>query len=177
MFAPSSTFCPRFRPWRNEAGPEHAMMQEVGDPLRVLDIGLPARDRLQVPGAHDWESEGAFEKVVNRLPIGACALHGHVSPACSRQPVSQLKKRPRRRAEAPRFPSELSPLAGSEQAGNDRLLVGGQSPAAFVCGLHAIGLLMRCDRREGALDSETASRALPKKATDGCARGAPGSDC
>ena len=35
---------------RDEAGPQQAVLEQLGDPLGVLDVGLAARDLLDVAG-------------------------------------------------------------------------------------------------------------------------------
>ena len=62
---------------RAEGGPQQADGMEVLEPLAVLDVGLPARDVLDMPGVDqaDLDPPG-LEDLVERDPVHAGGLHG-----------------------------------------------------------------------------------------------------
>jgi hypothetical protein len=47
------------------------VLEQLGDPLGVLDVGLAPRDVLDVAGVDQHQLEAAFQEVVDRLPIDA----------------------------------------------------------------------------------------------------------
>ena len=47
---------------RHEAGREQAVLQQLGDPLGVLDVGLAARDLLDVVGVDQDQLEAASRR-------------------------------------------------------------------------------------------------------------------
>ena len=61
-------------PVRDEAPAEQAVPQQVGDPLAVLDVGLAARDRLDVPGVGQQQLEAALQQVVVGSKRGAVRI-------------------------------------------------------------------------------------------------------
>ena len=69
------------------------MLEQVGDPLRVFDIGLAAGHCFDVLGIDDQQLQaGALENVVNRFPVDAGGFHRHVAHLLLLQPVGQLQQ-------------------------------------------------------------------------------------
>jgi hypothetical protein len=64
---------------RHERATDQAVSAELGQPGRVSDIGLAARDRLHVPGVdqHHLDAGQVLEQVVERLPVVPGRLHHH----------------------------------------------------------------------------------------------------
>src|SRR5262245_56779111 len=56
------------RPRRDEAGTHQAVGQQLGDPLRVLDVGLAARDRLDVRRIEQPHLAGALHQIEDGFP-------------------------------------------------------------------------------------------------------------
>ncbi len=77
------------------------MVKELRQPLAVLDVGLPPRHLLHVPGVAEEQRERVLEDVPDRLPIDARRLHGDVRDALVREPFAERFKIARRRAERP----------------------------------------------------------------------------
>jgi hypothetical protein len=76
-------------PIRDEARAHQSMLEQVGDPLGILDIRLAPRHGLDVRGSDDQHLKLVFEDVVDGLPIDAGTLHGHVRAAGRRQPLRE----------------------------------------------------------------------------------------
>lgn len=89
------------------------MAEEIGDPLGVLRIGLASRDRLDVAGIDDQQTEvRPFEQVVDRLPVDARGFHRDVGHAQTEQPVGQREQLVGDRTERPQLtPSGMMTLA------------------------------------------------------------------
>jgi len=54
---------------RDEAGGEQAVLQEIGNPLRIPPIGLASRHRLDVRRIDQQQGKVALEEVENGSPI------------------------------------------------------------------------------------------------------------
>jgi hypothetical protein len=57
------------------------MTQQIGNPFRVLHVGLAAWDLLHVLGVGDYQFERSFEDSENGFPINTRAFHRHVGTA------------------------------------------------------------------------------------------------
>ena len=66
---------------RHEAGADQAVGQQVGQPHRVVDVGLAPGHVLDVRGVGQHQLEVAFEHMPHRLPVHAGGLHGDVLDA------------------------------------------------------------------------------------------------
>jgi hypothetical protein len=86
------------------SGAQQPVAQEVGDPLRVFDVGLPAGDGPVVRGVGYQEGALAFEDVVHRLPENTSRL----------QPVGQGQQVGGHRPEGPQFLAALPVLRGAQ---------------------------------------------------------------
>ena len=72
------------------------------EPLAVLDIRLPARDVLHVPGIDQAHVEPAgLQALVERKPVHAGGLHGDGGHAALREPIREGVQVLRERPEAP----------------------------------------------------------------------------
>jgi hypothetical protein len=111
------------RPRRDEAGRQQAVLQKLGYPLGVLDVGLPPRHLLDVPGIDQQQLEAAFQEVIDRLPIDPGRFHRHMGHPLGGQPVGQVQQLGRRGAEASHV--LIHPALGVDppDAGHDGLLV------------------------------------------------------
>jgi hypothetical protein len=124
------------RPWRDETGPHQSMTEQLGDPLRVLDIGLAARDRLDVLGIEQPDLEAPLQNVVHRLPILAGALHADVRAAARGQPVGEPQEFVRGGPKGLRLAVALTVGTHHETAHHHRLLVHINSRAARKHDVH-----------------------------------------
>ena len=111
MLAPSNTFCTRLQSvarvrtklarWRarvaqvadrhgwDKTGTQQSVLQQLGQPLRIFDIGLTARHMLDMRRVDQQDFDYSFEDIEDRLPVFACALYRHVRTALRDQPISQ----------------------------------------------------------------------------------------
>ena len=83
-------------------------------------VGLSARDVLDVPGVHQHHLEVGFEHVVDRLPVDARRLHGHVGDIEAPQPLREGQQIGSRRSEARHFLRPHTPGIG--EPGTDHQL-------------------------------------------------------
>jgi len=60
---------------RHKASAQQAMLQEVGQPGGIFDIGLPPRDSLHMLGIDQLDLEHALQHVEDRFPVVARTLH------------------------------------------------------------------------------------------------------
>ena len=76
------------------------MSQQIGQPSRVVDVGLAARDVLHVCGIGEHQRERAVgQNVPDRLPVHSRCLHRHMGATVRRQPLRQADKARCRRVE------------------------------------------------------------------------------
>ena len=103
---------------RNEARAEQPMAEQVGDPFRVFDIRLTARnfpDMLRI-GRHVLQSP--FQKGVDRLPVHPGALHGYLGANFREQPFPQAQQLARARAQCPNLLLNLPIPQSNQQTGH-----------------------------------------------------------
>ena len=81
---------------RHEAAPQQAALQQLRQPLRVLDIGLAARQHLRVPRIHQPDLHRAFEDGEHRPPIDPGRFHRDLGDAVRDQPREQFSQTPQR---------------------------------------------------------------------------------
>src|SRR5262249_48821288 len=88
---------------RNEARTYQIVRQQIGQPLRVTDIGLVTRERFNVQGIDQDYFERAFKDVEDWLPVDTSAFNRDVSTLRLDQPVTQPQQIIGHRAEGPSF--------------------------------------------------------------------------
>ena len=79
---------------RHEAGADQAVGQQIGQPHRVVDIGLAPGHVLDVRGVGQHQLEVPFQHVPHRLPVHAGGLHRHVLDPEGVEPVGQAPAGP-----------------------------------------------------------------------------------
>lgn len=67
--------------WRNEAAANEVVLEQVGDPLRVLLIGFLTLDSFDKFWMADYHMAGVFQNVVDWEPILSCGLHADIFTA------------------------------------------------------------------------------------------------
>ena len=80
------------RSGRHKAAAQQAVLQQLRNPLRVLDVALAAGNLFQFPRVHQQQLETPVQDVPHRLPQDSGGFHGDVRHAVGRQPVRQLPK-------------------------------------------------------------------------------------
>lgn len=65
------------------------MLQELNQPAGIFDIGLSARDILDVVHIDQQEFEMTFQQIVNGVSVGSGAFQGDMSDLSLLQPVAQ----------------------------------------------------------------------------------------
>src|SRR6266511_2859988 len=155
-----------FGPGRDEARPQEAVAEEIGDPLRVTDVGLAPRHGLQVRGVDDEQLEAGLEDVVDRLPERPGALHRDNGDAGFGQPVGEREQLAGGRSERSDLAGGLRSRTRGQPTGDDRALVDIEPGAAGMDDLH--GDASRPDGREDAhLVRECLACSSGVRATDG----------
>src|SRR5215475_1830088 len=123
---------------RNEARTNQVMRQQIGQPLRVTDIGLVTRDRFDVQRVDQNYFERAFQDVEDWLPVDPSALNPDVSAVRLDQPDTQPQQIIGHRAE-----SSSLPLTVIAQARDQHLRVHINSTTDRINDLHRILLSVR----------------------------------
>jgi hypothetical protein len=80
------------RPRWDEAGTHQAMGQALGDPVRVLDVGRAARDRLEVRSIEQPDLAGARQPIADGLPNLPRAPQAHGGAVTLGQPIGEAQK-------------------------------------------------------------------------------------
>ena len=137
----------RRRAVRDEAGPDQAVRQQLGQPGRVAHVRLAARDVLDLGRVGQDQREPALgQDVPDRPPVDAGRLHRDVGAAVLRQPRGQLEQARGRGGEGADLAGDLA--AGGEAHGGDHgRLVDVEAGAARVEDLHRS--LLSARRRRG----------------------------
>src|SRR5436309_1917745 len=158
----------------DEAAPDEAVGQQVGDPRGVIHVALAAGNVADVPGVGEDQLEVALEHMPDRLPVHPARLHGDVRTAVGREPVAEREHLGRRCTEGTYVVGDCFTGARA-RARDDRLLVHVQTGALGMKDVHRdlLGTMAsawspRQRSLEGAL-----SGPGPVAAVRG-ARGAPG---
>jgi hypothetical protein len=135
---------------RHKARSDEAMRQQVGQPHRVVHIGLAAGHVFDVHriGEHQFEPLG--EDGPDRLPVDPGRLHRDVSDRMARQPARQPLEF--RSCRAKRLDVLLNPTAaGQTDASHDTVTVDIEAGATRMKYLHDPSSLRR---RRGAHEIE-----------------------
>src|SRR6185369_30572 len=119
----------------DEAGANETVRQQVGDPHRVVDVGLTTGNVANVGRVGEHQLEVSLEDVPDRLPVNAGRLHGYVRAIVPVEPVREREQVPCRGAERLHF---LRHLAVGHDAGacDHRVLVNVEASAASVQDFH-----------------------------------------
>ena len=120
---------------RHEAGANEAVRQQVGQPHRVVDVGLAARNVLDVRSVGQHQLEVPFEHMPHRRPVHARGLHGDDLHAMRVQPIGQRQKTRSGRGKGAYFLQRRA-IASDAHARHHRLLVHVQSRAARADDFH-----------------------------------------
>ncbi len=136
------------------------MADQIGDPLRVLHIGLATRHVTDMPGVADDEVEMPFQHGIYRAPVNAGALQADLCHPKLLQPVPQRFQIARHRPEGPDLLPRPPARRPDQDAGDDRLLMHVQPTTPHNDCLHP-----RLHPKEGDRDAagivETLPRVLP----------------
>ena len=67
--------------WGDEAPFQQGVLQQLGDPLAVLHVGLVSGNVLQVLRVDQQHCKLPFQNVADRFPGNASRFHGHLGHA------------------------------------------------------------------------------------------------
>ena len=121
---------------RDEAGGEQAVLEQLGDPLGILDVGLAAGDGLESLGVDQHDRHATFQDVEDRLPVHAGRFHGGLADALFLQPVGQGQQLGGHGGEGANLGADGPVGADAADAGDDGLLVHVQAGATVVHEVH-----------------------------------------
>src|ERR1700716_665848 len=122
---------------RDKASLDQPTGQQVGDPGRVVHVGLAPGDILDVRGVRDNQLENALaEDPEHRHPIDAGRLHGHMRTPAFLKPHPQFHKLIRRSRKSSALPPCLA-FGHDPDTGHHRVLVHIQARHLFVNDIHA----------------------------------------
>ena len=107
---------------RHEARLQQAGLQQLAEPLRVLDVGLASGDLLDVPGVDEHQLEAVLEHRPHRLPVHAGRLHRDLLDPERLKPVAQRQQTVHGRLELRHVLLELAPLPDTHARGHARLV-------------------------------------------------------
>ena len=140
----------------------------VGDPLRVLHVGLAPGHRLDVLGVDHQHLQLPLQQVVHRLPV---APRWSPSPrGCSPPPASQSSRASRSAVIVPKVRSSLAgpPAApGRHQAGHHALLMHIEPAAPLVHHLHRPAPLTLAPPEHPRAASSVTDSAMHARRADG----------
>ncbi len=77
---------------RHQAATQQAALQQLRDPLAVLDIGLASRHVLDVLGVDQEDLEAVLQQVPDRLPVNPGRFHSDMAHPFGLQPVGQFQQ-------------------------------------------------------------------------------------
>ncbi len=112
----------------HKAGTDEAVLEELGDPDGVVDVGLAAGDLGDLRGVGQDTSARLLQDVEHRPPGDPGALHGHVADASTRSIVTPPVESGASARRSVRVTILLGGLRGTK-AGCRKL------PRQFMCGL------------------------------------------
>lgn len=97
---------PQFALWprRHETAPQQAVLQQLGNPLGVLDVSLAARNLLQFSGVDQQQLEIRLQDVPHGFPQNSRGFHGHMGHTIGLQPIRHFQKVAGHRTEGTQIP-------------------------------------------------------------------------
>ena len=126
---------------RHEAGLDQAVADQVGDPRRIVHVGLASRHGLDVVRVGDDQGEMPFEDGVHRLPADAGALHADMAHPPLREPVAQGLEIGGHGAEAADLLPRLLTRPADQDTGDDAGLMDVEAGRAFNEHVHGAALV------------------------------------
>jgi hypothetical protein len=107
---------------RHQAGAQQAGLQQLAQPLRVLDVGLAPGDLLDVPGVDQRQLEAVLEHRPDRLPVDAGRFHRDLLDGERLEPVPQRQQTVDGRLELRHVLLELAPAPDAHARRHARLV-------------------------------------------------------
>ncbi|MCY1533178.1 hypothetical protein D9M68_684910 [compost metagenome] len=141
----------------HEARSDQAVGEQIGNPHRVVDVGLAAGHVADVLGVGQHQLEVALEDVPHRLPVHAGGFHGHVGAAVQRQPVGQRQQAGGGAVETAHF--VMHGRGDAAHTGHDGVLVHVQPGTAGIEHLHGASCQSQWQRQQPS-SSKSTRRAL-----------------
>ena len=120
---------------RYEATSDEAVGQQIGDPHRVVHVGLATGYVPDVSGVGKDQLERTLEDVPDRLPVDAGRLHSRMCASVRGEPVAQREEPLCRRVERLHVLLDLTADDGP-RARDHRLLVHVQARTSLVDNFH-----------------------------------------
>jgi hypothetical protein len=127
---------------RHEARFQQARLREPAQPGCIRDVGLAARDLLDVPRVDQQAVELVLQDRPRRLPIDAGCLHHHLLDPMRAQPVAQAEQSADRGGELGNALFTLAAVVRDAHARGDLRLVDIQRRRALDDQLHLVSFIV-----------------------------------
>lgn len=112
----------RIRLGRHEAGLQQPGLEQLAEPLRILDVGLATGNRLDMTSVDERQLEVILEDRPHRLPVDAGSLHRNLLDSERLEPVPQCQQSEDRRLELGEMLGQLAVLPHAHTRGDDGLV-------------------------------------------------------
>src|ERR1700730_9427414 len=147
---------------RHPASFQLASLQQFGNPLGILGIGLMAVETLDMLWIHqDQLLEVVFQQVPYRAPILACRFHGNVGDFAVLQPCPELFQITREGAEVPLAHFHFWFAHGRQDADRHALLVYVDAATAAILWFHSAPYDHRAKDARSLLTEDIPTRVHP----------------
>src|SRR5215475_1494179 len=120
----------------NKTALQQPMLQQLRDPLGILDVGLAPWKRFDMLSVNHQQFHLPFQNVVDRLPEHPGALHGYMRAPRRHQPVRQPQQLLCEGGKASYFLMQFAVGVDSPQTRHDKSLVNVDPTAALIKNVH-----------------------------------------
>src|SRR5262249_25378069 len=142
------------------------MLQQLRDPLGILDVGLAPWKRFDMLSVNHQQFHLPFQNVVDRLPEHPGALHGYMRAPRRHQPVRQPQQLLCEGGKASYFLMQFAVGVDSPQTRHDKSLVNVDPTAALIKNVHLwppLRQVIPTSAERHPLEKESPTRASPKE--------------
>src|ERR1022692_346191 len=147
---------------RHKTSLQQSVLEQLRDPLRILNVGLAPWYLFDVLRVDQQDLELIFQQVPDRLPVDPRRFHGQMRYLLLGQPVGQCQQRASHRTEGARLLLHLALGIPAAYADHHRILVNVQTSARRVQQVHGGGSWRLSPGRQRAAE-QSALRALPRR--------------
>lgn len=145
---------------RDERRADQPVLDQLGDPLRVFDVGLASRDGLEVPGIEQPALQRVFEQVEHRFPVVPGRFHPRDLDTFAEQPVAQREHLIGHRRERARLGPAALALPGRPDRDRHRLFADVDPRASLDHHVHRLGSFRRSRAVRRSLSTTSLNHAL-----------------
>jgi hypothetical protein len=146
-------------PGRDKTRLQQPGLEQLRQPLAVLDVRLPSGDVLHMAGVHQQEGKAVLQKVVDGLPIDSGGLHGHMRHSCCGQPIGHLQEVPGHGAKGPSLLVQATVRLQTADTGRHAAFMHVQTATPGVNDLHGLLPMIKTQRRQTSQVQQSVTRA------------------